>query len=67
MCMLLVAVKGQDQVLGTGLTGYELEDGKEILLQIEVEVGLEVAEADWGLEGHALALAHVLKVLDTDV
>ena len=67
MRMLLVAVEGHAQVLGTGLAGYELEDGKEILLQIEVEVGLEVAEPDWGLEGHALARTDVLKVLDTDV
>lgn len=67
MSMLLVAIKGQNQVLGTGLTGYQLENGEKVLFQVKVEVGLEVAEPNRGLEGHTLALADVLEVLDADV
>ena len=65
--MLLVAIKGQNQVLSTSLTGYQLENGEKVLFQVKVEIGLKVAEPNRGLEDHALALADVLEVLDADV
>ena len=44
-----------------------MEDCEEVLFHVEVEVGLEVAETDWGLKCKALALSDVWEVLDSNV
>jgi hypothetical protein len=47
----LIAVKGLDKVFGTSLsftiTSNQLENGKEVLLNVEIQIRLKIAESYW--------------------
>jgi hypothetical protein len=47
----VITIKGLDEVFGTGLgitiTSNKLENGKEVLLNVEVEIRLKITESYW--------------------
>ncbi len=67
----LIAVKGLDKVFGTSLsftiTSNQLENGKEVLLNVEIQIRLKIAESYWWLKYHPLTLMHVFQVLNADI
>lgn len=54
-------------LLFDGLAGGELIEREEVLLEVEVEVGLDVRESDRVLEDLALVVLHVRFALQLDV